>query len=64
MKALLVNDRNPSEEVVRPTGVGTVVVRIIVERGEMLRQRHAEEISGAANFTRAFGTARALRLWT
>jgi hypothetical protein len=57
-------DRCPSKEMVRPTGVGAVVVRITVERGEMLKQRHAEEISAAANFTRALGTVRAFRSWT
>jgi hypothetical protein len=49
---------------VKPTGVGAVVVRVTVERGEMLRQRHAEEISAAANFSMALGTVRALRSWT
>lgn len=48
----------------KPTGVGAVVVCVTVERGEMLRQRHAEEISAAANFTRALGTVRASRSWT
>jgi hypothetical protein len=64
MKPLLVIDRSPSKEMVKPTGVGAVVVRVTVERGEMLRQPHAEEISAAANFSRALGTVRALRSWT
>jgi hypothetical protein len=48
----------------RLTGVGAVLVILTVERGVIVRQRHAEEISAAANFARAAGTARASRSWT
>ena len=46
------------------TGVGAMLVMVTVDFGLILKQLHAEEISAAANFIRAAGTARASMSWT